>query len=317
MDSNELIVASTELTYGDNIIVIINELKFIIKRNIELGIIGINTPDVQPNQVSDDDALNLAESTGLNKLALNNIRAEANDRAASNTSGKSDNSIEGRPVDPNTPVETRIGNQPFTKVETDVPAGETANKSSNSKSVDVDKLLAQPFNEFIQSNPSLSKINETVKLLFNASPDTLSSILSQPGAKEFNFDEFSANLKASVLDSIDPNPEKVKEVTAKTKQWYEGLRAKVRTDWELKFLTTNRRFQKPPPPPFEDYYDAQEKQELPKWLRLLLRKGYTEKEVNLGIRKQEEIIDKYKIKIDGSKVEIKLRGFSLRKRSTN
>jgi len=305
LDSNERIVASTELTYGDNIAVIVNELKFIIKRNTELGIIGINTPDTEPNQISDDDALAMAESIGLNKLAANNLKAEANNRAASNTSGKPMTSIEGRPVNPNTPVETRIGNAPFTRVETDIPARETANKSSNKKSVDVDKLLSQPFNEFVQSNPSLNKINETVKLLFSADSDTLSSVLSQPGADEFNFEEFTANLKQNVLNSIDPNPEKITEVTNKTKQWYEGLRAKVRTDWEVKFGGSSPT-RKPPPPPFDDYYDDQEKQELPKWIRLLLRQGYTELEVNTGIT-QDEIKDKYRIKIDGAKVTVKLR----------
>ena len=203
-------------------------------------------------------------------------------------------SIEGRPVDPNAPVETRIGNAPFTKVETDIPARETANKSSNKKSVDVDKLLSQPFNEFVQSNPSLNKINETVKLLFSADSNTLSSVLSQPGADEFNFEEFTANLKQNVLSSIDPNPEKITEVTNKTKQWYEGLRAKVRTDWEVKFGGSSPT-RKPAPPPFDDYYDDQEKQELPKWIRLLLRQGYTELEVNTGIT-QDEIKDKYRIK---------------------
>jgi hypothetical protein len=305
LDSNERIVASTELTYNDNIATIVNELKFIIKRNQELGIIGINTPDVEPNQISDDDALAMAESIGLNKLAANNLKAEANNRAASNTSGKPMTSIEGRPINPDSPVETRIGNEPFTRVETDIPARETGNKSSNKKSVDVDKLLSQPFNEYVQSNPSLNKINETVKLLFSADSDTLSSVLSQPGADEFNFEEFTANLKQSVLNTIDPNPEKITEVTNKTKQWYEGLRSKVRTDWEVKFGGASPT-RKPPPPPFDDYYDEIEKQELPKWIRLLLRQGYTELEVNTGIDK-DEIRDKYRIKIDGTKVEIKLR----------
>jgi uncharacterized protein YwbE len=305
LDSNERIVASTELTYNNNIATIVNELKFIIKRNQELGIIGINTPDTTPNQISDDDALAMAESIGLNKLAANNLKAEANNRAASNTSGKPMTTIEGRPVNPNSPVETRIGNEPFTRVETDIPARETGNKSSNKKSVDVDKLLSQPFNEYVQSNPSLNKINETVKLLFSADSDTLSSVLSQPGADEFNFEEFTANLKQSVLGSIDPNPEKIQEVTDKTKQWYEGLRAKVRTDWEVKFGGSSPT-RKPPPPPFDDYYDDQEQQELPKWVRLLLRQNYTELEVQTGIT-QDEIKDKYRIKIDGTKVEIKLR----------
>ena len=305
LDSNERIVASTELTYNNNIATIVNELKFIIKRNIELNIIGINTPDKEPNQISDDSALDMADSIGLNKLALNNLKAEANNRAASNVAGKPITSIEGRPVNPNTPVETRIGNEPFTRVEEDIPARETANKSSNKKSVDVSQLLSQPFNEYITSNPSLSKINETINLLFRADSNTLSSVLSQPGSEEFNFDEFSAGLKQSILGSIDPNPEKVQEVTNRTKQWYEGLRAKVRTDWEVKFGGSSPT-RKPPPPPFDDYYDDQEQQELPKWVRLLLRQNYTELEVQTGIT-QDEIKDKYRIKIDGTKVEIKLR----------
>jgi hypothetical protein len=311
LDSNERIVASTELTFNNNIATIVNELKFILKRNIEFNIIGINTPDTQPNQISDEDAINMAESIGVNKLAINNLKAEANNRAASNIAGKPITSIEGRPIDPNSPIETRIGNSPFIPVETDnigainTSNGETSNKASSAKSVDVETLFSQPFNDFIQTNPSLQKITSTLDLLSRVDSNTLSKILSQPGSDNFNFEEFTANLKQSVLSEIDPNPEKVQEVTNKTQQWYEGLRAKVRTDWEIKYGGSSS-YSKPPPPPFEDYYDNQEKQEIPKWIRFLLRSGYTETEVDVGIT-QDEIRDKYRIKIDGTNVEIKLR----------
>ena len=311
LDSNERIVASTELTFNNNISTIVNELKFILRRNIELNIIGINTPDTQPNQISDNDAINMAESIGVNKLALNNLRAEANNRAASNIAGKPITSIEGRPVDPKTPIETRVGNAPFTPVEVDnfgavnTSNGETANKASSAKSIDIETLLSQPFSEYIQTNPSLQKITSTLDLLSRADSNTLSRVLSKPGSDEFNFEEFTANLKQSILSEIDPNPEKVQEVTNKTQQWYQGLRAKVRTDWEIKYGGSSPHT-KPAPPPFEDYYDNQEQQEIPKWVRLLLRNGYTENEVDTGIT-QDEIRDKYRIKIDGTNVEVKLR----------
>jgi hypothetical protein len=305
LDSNERIVATTELTFGDNIAVIVNELKFILKRNLTLGIIGLNTSDKQPNQISDSDTINLAESIGVNKLAINNLKAEANNRAASNIAGQPITSIEGKPVDPNAQIETRIGNQPFTIQEEYTPASSLADKSSPQKSVDVEKLLSQPFNEYIQTNPSLKKITDTIDLLSRSDSKTLSSILSQPGADNFNFEEFTSNLKQSVLSSIDPNPEKVQEVKRKTEQWHEGLKAKTRTDWEIKYGGSST-YQKPPPPPYDVYYDNIEKQELPNWIRLLLRSNYTETEVNTGIA-SEDIRDKYTIKIDGTKVDVKLR----------
>jgi hypothetical protein len=37
-------------------------------------------------------------------------------------------------------------------------------------------------------------------------------------------EELVSKLKESILSSIDPNPDKVKEVEKKTQQWYDGLR---------------------------------------------------------------------------------------------
>ena len=66
-------------------------------------------------------------------------------------------------------------------------------------------------------------------------------------------------------------------------------------------------YSKDPVPPFEVYYDSVEAQELPKWVKFLLRNRYTETEVDYGIS-QDEIRDKYKITIgDDGSVKVKLR----------
>ena len=74
----KLSVAS-DLTFSDDLNLIVNETKFRIKRNIDQGIISIGTIDNQ--NFPDDDAIKLAETTGANPLAVNNIKAQANNLA--------------------------------------------------------------------------------------------------------------------------------------------------------------------------------------------------------------------------------------------
>ena len=64
LDSLEKIAVSTELTFSDNLSNIVNEVKFLLRRDIDAGVLGVNTSDPQPNEISDTDALNLAKTTG-------------------------------------------------------------------------------------------------------------------------------------------------------------------------------------------------------------------------------------------------------------
>ena len=125
-------------------------------------------------------------------------------------------------------------------------------------------------------------------------------------------EELVSKLKESILSSIDPNPDKVKEVEKKTQQWYEGLKQQTRIEWEQLFMQSQ--FNREPAPPFDIYYDSVEEQELPKWVKFLLRNRYTQTEVDYGIS-QDEIRDKYKIVIgDDGSVKVKLRpSFNKRK----
>ena len=119
--------------------------------------------------------------------------------------------------------------------------------------------------------------------------------------------ELFSTLKEQVLSSFDPNPAKIDEVGRKTEQWYEGLRNSTRLDWEQ--LTLNYRPpQRPAPPSYEDYFTEIEKEALPKWIKTLLRLGYTENEIQMGIS-DLSIRDKYQLKIgpEPSKVKVILR----------
>ena len=59
--------------------------------------------------------------------------------------------------------------------------------------------------------------------------------------------------------------------------------------------------------PFEDYFLKVEEQELPKWIKLLLRQRYTENEIQYGIDDMD-IRDKFSIGFGpNSEVKVKLR----------
>ena len=56
---------------------------------------------------------------------------------------------------------------------------------------------------------------------------------------------------------------------------------------------------------FEPFVSKIEEQEIPKWIKLLQRSGYTENEINAGLQ-GEGIKDKYDIKItDSGKIEVR------------
>jgi hypothetical protein len=320
LDSENNIVAATELTFSDDLPGIINELKYKVKVRVNQGIIGINTLDKEPNQISDSEAINIAEDLGTNPLLLNNLKAGANNRSIGNiSSGQAGNEIEGKPIDPNEPIETRIGGGDFVK-DPYMGDGDTLGASSiqdgesNSRFIDTTTILGEIIQEQQDNDPKVQAIKNTFSILNSVDSKTISNLLKSPGSQNLSDTELFNTLKEQVLSTIDPNPVKVDEVKKKTELWYEGLRESTRIDWEQ--LTLNyRRPRRPAPPPYETYFTQIEQQALPAWIRKLLRSNYTETEVQTGIS-DPNIRDKYTIKIgpEPSKVKVTLRPAFRRKR---
>ena len=313
LDSENNIVAATNLTFSDDLPGIINELKYKLKIRINEGIIGINTSDKQPNQISDSDALDLAENLGSNPLALSNIKAQSNDRATSNiSSGNAANSIEGKPINPNEPIETRIGGGDFVKDETMgegniMGASSVGDKESPSRIINTRALIDPILEEQKTNNPEVKAISDMLNTLSSVDSTTLSNLLKSPGSQDLSDTELFNTLKEQILSTVDPNPNKVEEVKRKTAQWYEGLRNSTRLEWEQ--LTLNYRPpQRPAPPEYETYFTQVEELALPQWVRTLQRAKYTDTEIQYGIS-DVNIRDKYQIKIgpEPNKVEVTLR----------
>lgn len=294
LDSNEFIVAGTQLTFSTDLGTIIQELKFQIKRDIESGVLGVNTTDKDPNEIDDDTAIEMARTTGGNALAISNLKAEQANRAAAQP--------ELRDNPDQTPIEARVGNTAFRSIDDAQPARSTPNPSVKNKPLDTQTIVKNDLNEFINSDPSLSKIANNFNILSGASSSQLNQVLSQPGVEELSEDELIANLKESILSEMDPNPDKIEEIKNKTEQWYEGLKAKAQADYDR--LVSRTPMAKKILPPFEEYFNKIEEQELPKWIKLLLRQRYTETEVNYGIQ-LDDIREEYRIKINGTKVKVK------------
>jgi len=313
LDSENNIVAATSLTFSDDLPGIINELKYKLKIRVNEGIIGINTSDKQPNQISDSDALDLAENLGSNPLALSNIKAQSNNRATSNiSSGNASNSIEGKPINPNDPTETRIGGGAFTKDETMgegniMGASSVGDKESPSRIINTRALLNPILEEQRTNNPEVKAISDMLNTLSSVDSTTLNNLLKSPGSQDLSDTELFNTLKEQILSTVDPNPNKVEEVKRKTAQWYEGLRNSTRLEWEQ--LTLNYRPpQRPAPPEYETYFTQVEELALPQWVRTLQRAKYTDTEIQYGIS-DVNIRDKYQIKIgpEPNKVEVTLR----------
>jgi len=280
----KLSVAS-DLTFSDDLNLIVNETKFRIKRNIDQGIIGVGTVDNQ--NFPDDDAIKLAETTGANPLAVSNIKSQANNMAANNI-------VSNQPVDP-TPTAMRTGNESF-KEAAGEPANIVNNQSSPNKTINPSELIQQPFAEFISENPSLKKMQDTMKLLQGANMNELSDIMSEPGVFNLSGEELAEKLKSNIIGSINPNPEKVEEIKKKTEIWLEGLEKQTKIDYEQLTLSMHPK-QRAAFKPFEVYYEEIEIEELEKWIKFLLSKGYTEEEIQAGIR-EEKLRDEYKIKFN-------------------
>jgi hypothetical protein len=309
LDSNDNIVAATDLTFSDNLNQIVTEVRYKLSLYLKQGLIGVNTADSSPNQITDDDALGLAEDLGSNPLQVNNIKAQANNPTTNAIQGQPNYSIEGRPIDPKEPIESRIGGGNFVPVDgtgiskpplTSKPKGNTKNKTINT-----DALITPLLQEQKEANPQFKAIQDVFNTLNNINPETVGQILNQPGSEQLSDEELLATLKTQVLSSLDPNPDKVKEVQRKTAQWYEGLRNQARIDWEQSTIRNNQAGI--PPIPFEDYFLKVEEQELPKWVKLLLRRRYTETEIQFGIDDMD-IRDKFQIGFGpNSEVKVKLR----------
>ena len=284
-DINGTLSVASDLTFSDDLNLIVDETKFRIRRNIDQGIIGVGTIDNQnfPN----DDAIKLAETIGANPLAISNIKAEANNMAANNIQGNS-------PIDP-TPMEMRTGNEPFKEAGGE-PANLIANQSSPNKEINPSSLIKQPLAEFISENPSLQKITDTMNLLQGASMTELSDIMSEPGVFNLNGEELAEKLKNNIISSIDPNPEHIEEIQKKTVIWLEGLEKQTKIDYEQLTLGMHPK-QRAAFKTFEEYYDEIEPVELENWVKYLLSKKYTEKEVQSGLT-EEDLTDEYKIKFN-------------------
>ena len=282
-DSNEKIVASTELTFSQDLGGIVNEVKFLLKRDINSGLIGVNTTDPSPNDISDDDALNLVKSTNANPIAISNIEAEKSNKAAA----------------------TLPQRKPSTNPETNqtLPAQQKSQGTSRRKSVDVGGIAQTGINEYVNQTPSLSNLAGNLNTINTATPSQLSNILNQPGAENLTEDELLEKLKGEIVNSIDPNPEKIDEVREKTQQWYGGIRSKARADFDqLKLAASIPKgggpvFNASDAYEFEPYVSKIEEKEIPKWIKLLQRSGYTEAEITGGLS-NVGIKDKYEIKFD-------------------
>ena len=291
LDSLEKIAVSTELTFSDNLSGIVNEVKFLLRRDIDAGILGVNTPDQQPNEVSDTDALNLAKTIGANPIAVSNIEAENNNQAASS-------------------LPTTI-NPSSTSPDAGFSAQIRSDGSSPRKPLNVQNIAQTGIQDFIKESPSLSSLSANLGTINKATPSQLSNILKEPGVENLTEEELLQKLKGEILSTVDPNPEKVDEVKEKTKQWYEGLRGKARADFDRLKLSARippivggKIFPAAESYEFEPYISKIELQEIPKWVKLLLRSGYTQLEVDAGLG-GEGIKDKYEIKtLPNGKIEV-------------
>lgn len=300
LDNNEKIVVSTSLTFSTDLAGIVNEVKFLLRRDIEEGILGVNTTDNQPNEISDTDAVNLAETVGANPIALNNLKAENNNKTAA--------TIKQLPPTENP---TRIGNRPYTQDISEKPAQQKSQGNSPAKTINTKGIARSGLDQFIADTPSLSGLASNLNSINSATPSQLSNILKEPGVENLSEEELVKKLKGEILSSIDPNPEKIEEVKEKTQNWYKGIRGKARVDFDRLKLSARipkgggKVFGSPDAYEFEPYISKIEKQEIPKWVKLLQRSGYTEAEIQAGLS-NEGISDKYDITFDDKgKIDIR------------
>ena len=303
-DSVEKIVVSTDLTFSVNLGQIVNEVKFLIDRLISEGIIGINTSDAQANEPSDDDVINVAEGAGANKLAIANLRAEKNNKIAASLPDK-----------PGKPTKSRIGNDPFeSNVDGKIATRGKTDGGSPNISLDAGAIAEAGIDAFVKANPELNNLANNLTSINRATTSQLSNLLKQPGIEDLTEEELIEKLKGDVLSGLDPNPEKVEEVKEKTRIWYEGIRAKARVDFN-QLAASQAQVSRPkggrpvtsgkPKPEFEPFVTKIELREIPRWIKLLRRRKYTQAEIDGGLS-GEGIRDKYEIKVnEDGKIDIR------------
>ena len=91
----------------------------------------------------------------------------------------------------------------------------------------MDSLVTPLLQKQKEQNPEFKAIQDVFGHNWNLlNPAKVSEILNKPGSENMSDEELLSTLKAQVLSSMDPNPDKVEELKRKTSQWYEGLRKK-------------------------------------------------------------------------------------------
>jgi hypothetical protein len=186
-------------------------------------------------------------------------------------------------------------------------ASSTQDGESNSRFIDTTTILSDIIQEQQDNDPKVQAIKNTFSILNSVDPNTINNLLKSPGSQNLSDTELFNTLKQQILSTVDPNPNKIKEVRRKTEHWYEGLRNSTRLEWEQ--LTLNYRPpQQPSPPNYETYLTQIEELALPQWIGTLQRQKYTETEIQYGID-DVNIRDKYQIKIgpEPNKVKVTLR----------
>jgi hypothetical protein len=165
-------------------------------------------------------------------------------------------------------------------------------------------------------------MQDTFQLLQGASMSQLSDIMSEPGVFNLNGEELAEKLKNNIVSTLDPNPEKVEEITKKTEIWLEGLIEKSKVDYEQLTLNTHP-LQREAIPSFEQWFEGIEQEELEKWVKFLLTKDYKESEIQAGIN-DKALRDEYKISFNVKgkggrmlKVQISRKNQRLRDRMNN
>ena len=309
-DSEDKLIVASDLTFSDDLNLIINETKYKIKRNIQQGIISVGVANNQ--DFPDSDAVQLAETIGANPLAISNIKAQANNKNTSNVAGRNNTSPAGSSNNKSkdtsnvagrnntspagsSQVEMRLGNSPFEEAQ-GTPSQIISNESSPNKTINPGDLIQQPFSDFISENPSLKKMQDTFKLLQGASSSQLNDIMSSPGVFDLNGEELAEKLKNNIISAIDPNPEHITEISKKSKIWLEGLRESTKIDYDQIVLNMHPQ-QVAEYMSFEEYYQGIEAEELEKWIKFLLSKDYTQNEIQAGLD-EEDLRDEYKIKFN-------------------
>ena len=346
LDSNFKVIASTELTFSTDLSTIVQELKIKINQFVQQGIIGTNTLDPDSNQISDNDALNLAESYKASPLGINNIKATENDKALSDAINPnpnlSTNNNQGNllvstdtpgvfgvsktlsgtstPTNNTTTIETRIGNVPFSTPDSndrlttvqDVPI----NTSNNSPmQVTGNKTPAANKTIDLQSitNKSLNNFI-TSNTSLKGIQDNLSTISSLSPTQLANIlsapgseDLNEEELIAKLKANIFSELNPNPDKVKEIKTKVDSFTTALKGVIRAEWEAATRYVDEEYKVPFEIYYKEVENSKIKDFIQQLNRSNqYTEEELNLGLV-TTEIQSRYQITVDGNKVSVTLR----------